>query len=165
MYKVYYRTDEEDIVAAFIDDELRGRAYVEYFPHGEVEDYLAYLTVYGDTTERCSMDTIRLEVWDASACLRYGEVQENFTFYDGGSADRVGGSAIKCCIHTNSLILREIPLGHGWNWLSFNLTFPDNSLNAALAVTRPSLNNPIIWPASQSHRAICGLPSGSARVG
>ncbi|MEZ4892922.1 MAG: hypothetical protein R2778_07870 [Saprospiraceae bacterium] len=38
-------TDVEDIVAAYIDGELRGRAHVGYVP--QVDKYLAYLTVYG----------------------------------------------------------------------------------------------------------------------
>ncbi|MEQ1746530.1 MAG: hypothetical protein ABMA02_13955 [Saprospiraceae bacterium] len=36
-------------------------------------------------------------------------------------------------VHTGGLLLREVPLNYGWNWLSFNLAFPDNSLDAALA--------------------------------
>jgi hypothetical protein len=41
-------------------------------------------------------------------------------------------------VSTNNLLLREIPLGFGWNWVSFNLGFPNNSLNSALS----SLTNP-----------------------
>ena len=123
--------DEQDIVAAFIGDELRGRAYVEY--DDEVEDYLAYLTIYGNPND--VMDTVRLEIWDASACLRYGQVQEIFTFQPDVLIGSPGAPSV---VHTNSLILREVPLGFGWNWISFNLSFPDNSINTVLS----SLNYP-----------------------
>ena len=126
-----FSTDVEDMVVAYIDDELRGRAYVAYAP--EVDDYLAYLTIYGNPAD---VDKpIRLEVWDASACLRYGEVQEEFTFQPNMV---IGFPTAPTLVQTNSLVRRDIPLGNGWNWLSFNLLFPDNSLDAALA----ALKNP-----------------------
>ncbi len=121
-----FSNDEEDIVAAYIGDELRGRARVQYVP--ELNTYLAYLTVYGDPSDQ--LDPVRLEIWDASACLRYGQVIETFAF----QPDLVIGIPDNPqVVHTNSLVLREVPFGYGWNWLSFNLAFPDNSLNAALA--------------------------------
>jgi|GEM_PF-427210 len=124
-------TDIEDIVAAYIGDELRGRANVRYVP--ELNTYLAYLTVYGNPDDQ--LDDVRLEIWDASACLRYGSVVEAFTFQPDNV---IGIPDDPQAVHTNSLVLRDIPFGYGWNWLSFNLAFPDNSLNAALA----SLNHP-----------------------
>lgn len=126
-----FSMDAEDIVAAYIDDELRGRANVRYVP--QLNAWLAYLTVYGDPGDQ--LLPVRLEIWDASACLRYGSVVETFTFQPDNV---IGIPDDPQVVHTNSLVLRELPFGYGWNWLSFNLTFPDNSLNAALA----SLNHP-----------------------
>ena len=124
-------TDEEDIVAAFINDELRGRARIQYFP--SVNKYLAHLTIYGETSEQ--NQPVTLQIWDASACLRYGSVVESFTF----QFENVVGTPLNPqVLHTNSLVLREIPLTNGWNWISFNLAFPDPALNPALA----SLNHP-----------------------
>lgn len=124
-------TDIEDIVVAYINDELRGRANVRYVP--ELNTYLAYLNVYGDPSDQ--LDDVRLEIWDASACLRYGSVVESFTFQPDNVIGIPNNPQV---IHTSGLVLREVPFGYGWNWLSFNLAFPDNSLNAALA----SLNHP-----------------------
>jgi len=118
--------DPEDIVAAFIDDQLRGRANVQYVP--QVNGYVVYLAVYGDPSDL--LKPIRLEVWDASQCQRYGSVVESFTF----QPDNVIGSLNNLqTIHTAGLLLREVPLNFGWNWVSFNLAMPDNSLDAALA--------------------------------
>jgi len=119
-------TDVEDIVAAYIGDELRGSAYLEYAP--EVNKYLAYLTVYGNPNDQ--LDPVRFEIWDASECLRYGSVVESQSFQPDNVIGFIGNPVV---LHTNSLVLREVPFGFGWNWLSFNLAFPDNSLNAALA--------------------------------
>lgn len=122
--------DVEDMVAAFINDELRGRAKVQYVP--ALDTWLAYLTVYGDPDDQ--LDPVTLEVWDASECLRYGVV-ETFTFQPDNVLGIPDNPEI---VHTMNLVLREVPFGYGWNWLSFNLGFPDNSLNAALA----SLDHP-----------------------
>jgi len=126
-----FSLDAEDIVAAYIGGELRGRANVLYVP--QVGQYLAYLTVYGESDE--SGEPVLLQIWDASACLRYGEVVESFTF----QPDNVVGTPVAPqVVHTSGLVLREIPFSNGWNWVSFNLAFPDPALDPALA----SLNYP-----------------------
>jgi len=127
-------TDPEDIVAAYIDDQLRGRANLQYVP--QIGAYVAYLTVYGNPTDM--LKAIRIEVWDASQCQRYGSVVESFDF----QPDNVIGSLNSLqTVHTSGLLLREIPFNFGWNWVSFNLTMPDNSLNAALATLHHPQND------------------------
>jgi hypothetical protein len=126
-----YSADVEDMVAAYIDGELRGRANVQFVP--QLNAYLAYLNVYGGSTDM--LKPVALEIWDASDCLRYGQVQEAFTY----QPDNVIGIPINPqLVHTNNLVLREMHFSNGWNWLSFNLAFPDNSLSVALS----SLNHP-----------------------
>lgn len=128
--------DPEDIVGAFINGELRGRAHVQYAPQVSTPSnkvYLAYLTIYGDIND--VMDTVKLQIWDASECLLYGTVAEQFVFMPDVI---VGFPDNPQVVSTNNLLLREIPLGFGWNWVSFNLGFPNNSLNSALS----SLANP-----------------------
>jgi hypothetical protein len=112
-----FSTDPEDMVAAYIDDELRGRANVQYFP--QINAYLAYLNVYGDPPT-CSKP-VRLEVWDASECERYGSVVESFTFQPDNIIGITNNPQV---VHTGGLLLREVPFNYGWNWLSFNLAFP-----------------------------------------
>ncbi|MEI6411762.1 MAG: T9SS type A sorting domain-containing protein, partial [Bacteroidota bacterium] len=124
-------TDPEDVVGAFINGQLRGRANVEYVP--QVGKYLAYLTIYGDVND--NLDPVLLQVWDASECVLFGTIQETFNF----QADNVIGIPTNPkVIHTNSLVLREVPFRYGWNWLSFNLQFPNSNINAVLA----SLDHP-----------------------
>lgn len=121
--------DEEDIVAAFIDDELRGKARVQYVP--QLNRYMAYLSVYGDPSDQ--LKPVRFEIWDASECLRYGSVVESFSFKPDSVIGIPNNPQV---IRTGGLILREVPFGFGWNWLSFNLAFPDNSPDAALVSLR-----------------------------
>lgn len=123
-------SDEEDIVAAFIDGELRGTAKVRHLPTlpPAGTQYMAFLTIYG--TDDDQNKPIDLEIWDASACLRYDRVVQNFNF----EVDRVWGNLTNpVVLQTNSMIRRDIPLSTGWNWISFNLAFPDPAPTAALA--------------------------------
>ncbi len=129
-----FSTDVEDIVAAFIDDEIRGRAHVQYVP--QVGAYLAYLTIYGDPSDMLA--PINIEIWDASKCQRYGQVVEQFTFQPDNV---IGITDNPQVLNTTGLLLREVPFRFGWNWLSFNLAFPNNSLNAALASLQHPENN------------------------
>jgi hypothetical protein len=122
--------DNADIVAAFIDGECRGKAYLQYVP--SLNKWEAFLTVYSDDF---SGGDIKLQIWDASDCLLYGTVAESFTFE---SDDLEGTPQFPITVHTNNLLLREIPLHTGWNWISFNLEFPDPEINVALE----SLHNP-----------------------
>lgn len=121
--------DVEDIVAAFINNELRGVAHLQYEP--STKAHLAFLTVYGNIND--AGEGIRFEIWDASACLRYGAVKEILSFEADMSVGTPQGPQI---IQTNRLVLREIPIGTGWNWMSFNLGFPNNKINEVLASLR-----------------------------
>ncbi|MBK8557235.1 MAG: hypothetical protein IPL65_16370 [Lewinellaceae bacterium] len=123
--------DVEDMVVAFIGDTICGRAYVQFEP--QVGKYLAYLTIYGNPNH--VLMPVRLEIWDASSCLRYAVLEDYFTF----QPDNVIGDPISPqVLHTNNNVLRDVTFGYGWNWLSFNLAFPDPAINQALA----SLNHP-----------------------
>ncbi|MDO8971899.1 MAG: hypothetical protein Q7U74_14490, partial [Saprospiraceae bacterium] len=124
-------TDVEDIVVAYIGDTLVGKANVRYVP--AVNKYLAYLSIYGNPNH--VLLPLRLEIWDASACLRY-EVEEDFFVFQPD--DVIGDPLNPQVIHTNNNVLRDLPLGFGWNWLSFNLEFPNPDIDAALE----SLNHP-----------------------
>ncbi len=123
--------DVEDVVAAFVGGELRGTAKLEYVP--AVNKYEAFLTVYSN---QFAGETVTFQIWDASACLLYGSVLENFAF----EADGLQGSPqTPTVLHTNNMVLGLIELSPGWNWISFNLGFANNSLGSVLAsVTNPA---------------------------
>ncbi len=121
--------DEEDILVALIDGEVRGKSYLEYVP---VRDsYFAFLTIYGEESD---LDKpIEWRVWDASTCLVY----EGEFLNPGETAGQTLSFSIdhykEGTIRTQGDINEEIPLNVGWNWLSFNLDFPVNDLNTVFS--------------------------------
>ncbi len=127
-------TDLEDIVAAFVGGELRGVSKLKFVNlPGPITKYEAFMTVYSN---QFSGETVNFQIWDASVCLKYGSVLESFPF----EADGLQGSPqTPTILHTNNMVLREIELHPGWNWISFNLGFANNSLGSVLA----SVNDPV----------------------
>jgi len=126
--------DAEDIVVAYIGDTLVGRAKVHYVP--QVNKWLAYLTIYGNPNH--ILLPLRFEVWDASECLRYAVVEDYFVF----QADAVIGSPIAPqVLHTDGYVLRQVPIGYGWNWLSFNLAFANPDIDSALVSLKHPQND------------------------
>ena len=123
-------TDKLDLIGAFVGNELRGIANVEFYE--EIGKYLAFLTVYSNEV---SGETVDFQIWDASDCTLYGFTLESFPFV---SDDLIGSPLTPQTIHTDNLILRKIFIHPGWNWISYNLDLPDASINSALA----SLTNP-----------------------
>jgi hypothetical protein len=122
--------DVEDIVGAYVGNELRGVAKVNYYP--TLDKYLAFLTVYSDTA---TSETITFQIWDASDCKLYASTLESFNFY----ADSVIGAPLSPqVLHTNNNLLRKIYVRSGWNWISFNLDLSAPEINGALS----SLTNP-----------------------
>jgi len=103
--------DNADIVGAFINGECRGKAHMQYVP--SLSKWEAFLTVYSD---EFIGEEVSLQIWDASECLLYGTVTEQFVFE---SDDLEGTPQYPITVHTNNLLLREIPLHNGWNWISF----------------------------------------------
>lgn len=121
--------DIEDIVGAFVDGELRGTAKVQKVQLGTTIQYVAFLTVFGNTADLGK--GIYFEIWDASKCGHYIDITETFLFEENGL---VGSPGTPQVLHINQLVLRGIELRPGLNWISFNLAFPDARLNEALWV-------------------------------
>ena len=135
-------TDRLDIVGAFVGEECRGLAYIQY--NAALDKYLAFLTIFSDTI---TGETVRFQVWDASACLLYGSTLETFTF----TADGLIGSPLQPqVLHTQNLLRLSVPLIPGWNWISYNVNLPDPSLNTALASLSAPQNATIKGQASFS---------------
>ena len=122
--------DENDIVGAYVDGQLRGIAKIEYQP--TLNKYLAFLTVYSDSLAN---EQIKFQIWDASDCKLYAYAVETFPFLP----DDIKGTVSNCIVlHTNTTLLRKIFIHEGWNWISMNLNLQPNSINAGLA----SLSSP-----------------------
>lgn len=117
-------TDEFDLVGAFVGEDLRGFANVEYVP--SLDEYIAFLTVYSDLVEG---EELSFRIWDASDCLLYGSVAETYSFVNDGLH---GTPDTPDTLHTQNIVLKKIPVHDGWNWISFNLDMPDKDINVVL---------------------------------
>ena len=110
-------TDPYDKVAAFVGDELRGVANLEYVT--EIDAYEAFLTIYSNVT---SGETITLKAYDAST----GRIHENVSPSLAFMTNDVQGSILNPQdLVASDEISMEYHFEEGWNWISFNLNDPD----------------------------------------
>lgn len=122
--------DIEDIVGAYVGDELRGVSKVEYDPL--LDSYLAFITVYSNVA---SGETIEFQIWDASQCKLFAPVVETFPFM----ANDIQGTALDpIVLNTSGNVLRKIFIHPGWNWISFNLEQDNAEVNEVIS----SLSSP-----------------------
>lgn len=122
--------DKLDEIGAFVDGQLRGLASIEY--NAEIDKHLAFLTIYSN---QGSGETVDFRIWDASECQLFANVLESFPYAADGLIGTPNDTQV---IHTDGQVLRKIDIHTGWNWLSFNIEFPDPQVNTALS----SLSNP-----------------------
>ena len=120
-------TDVRDKIAAFIGQEVRGVAHLEYV--SKIDAYRVFLTVHSNTDE-----AISFKIWDVSSGKIYTDVFP--TSYSFLSNDIKGSLNNPIIFEASSVISYEIPVYTGWNWVSFFLDTPvygDTSLKAKLA--------------------------------
>ncbi len=114
----------------FIDGKLRGIGTVQF--NRDINKHLVFLTVYSNIAVG---ETVTFRIWDASACLLFGNTIETFPFEADGL---VGSPLVPQIIYTNNQVLRKIYIHPGWNWISYNLNLTNPEINQALS----SLTNP-----------------------
>lgn len=113
-------TDEEDIIVAYVGQQVRGVAHLEYVP--QLDIYLAFLDIYSNTA---SGEAIEFRMWDASSGTTYTDViPANLTF----TANTILGTvASPQLFSSGSKVSIDVPLVSGWNWLSWPIA-QDNPL-------------------------------------
>ncbi|OQY27257.1 MAG: hypothetical protein B6244_11170 [Candidatus Cloacimonetes bacterium 4572_55] len=116
--------DPSNIIAAFVDDEIRGVAYFQHFP--PEDHYVAYLTVWSNSSAE---ETIALKGFDYSSC-QIVDLCENLTFQ---ADDSYGSVQIPFPVNNCSFCSVSINLVPVWNWISVNVDADDMSLNTTLA--------------------------------
>src|SRR5690606_25906889 len=118
---------ENDLVAAFVGDELRGLSKsVRVVPQDE---YAVFLNVYGDTDGA----TVNFRVWDASECIER-QVVGTRTFENGvayGSASSLDSLSV------SGAVLQEIALHDGWTWISLGVESTDMAVETVMQRVRP----------------------------
>lgn len=124
-------TNENDFVAAFVGNQLRGIAR----PQDVANDTLVFLTVFSNRTDG---ETVRFEVWDDDRCKHYHSTAERAPF----SADNVLGTTISPMVLTALDVppgnVAQFPLNEGWNWFSTNMNSVDMSVGSVLSSLAPA---------------------------
>lgn len=106
-------SDINDMVGAFVGEESRGVANVQYVQ--ALDAYLVFLTIYSNEADN---EDITLRVWDASEGQIHGDVTPAITFL---SNSIMGTSTNPQDIIASNAITNTLSLNSGWSWVSFNL--------------------------------------------
>ncbi|MCF8412881.1 MAG: LamG domain-containing protein, partial [Melioribacteraceae bacterium] len=126
-------TDLCDVVYAFVGDELRGKATIQYFSEIEtlpsVNPNQFFMTVYSNS-KIPDNETIVLRIWDASQRRLLTQSSDYMKF---GANRTYGAVAEPKIITTSNLVVQENYFKKGWNWFSPNLTNTDLSINYVLS--------------------------------
>lgn len=113
--------DEEDMVAAFVDDSLRGVTKLQYVE--EYDQYFAFLDIYGKSEQQQAisnqLEAVSFRYWDASDGTTYANLTPNDLRYADKSSFGTPGNPV--IMEVNQEIYQSIPMERGWNWFSFNV--------------------------------------------
>lgn len=116
-------TNPDNILAAFMNGECRGKAKLQYFEN--VDRYLVFLDIMGD-----SIAPLTFKVWNAAEGKMHDDVTPEMQFVPN---DLRGSINVPIIFNADDKLSRIIPLNNGWNWISFNLNMKDsNNFNKLL---------------------------------
>jgi hypothetical protein len=122
--------DPNDMVAAFVGNQMRGLAALQEMPVGP-DPYLAFLTIYSN---RATGETVRFRVWDADSCRLYGSTLESYPFAANGSIGSAGAPVtLTADTATAGSNVLAITANRGWTWISTNVHSADMSAGAVLS--------------------------------
>jgi hypothetical protein len=127
-------TDENDRIGAFVGEECRGVASLEY--NNAYDKYLVFMDVFSNREDTSATEQISYRIWNASEGLVHTEVEPEHSF----QSNTIKGTPAEPEIFTALNSCRtDIPLPAGWLWVSFNLQSERNSdLNQFLSTLSPS---------------------------
>ena len=104
--------NDEDILVAYINNEIRGKTNLRYVP--SLDKYIGFLDVYSN-----SADSVRFKVWNASEGELHENVTPNLYFVENSLTGSILSPQIFDAVNNLS---KPIVLNAGWNWVSFPLT-------------------------------------------
>lgn len=120
--------NEDDIVAVFQNGECRGRANLSYIP--ENDQYMVFLDIYGNQFDIGF--PYEIKVWSDTK----GEIITDIDLIDGDNIQNsivfspgqlLGRSKTPVIFSADNVLEKSLPLNNGWNWISFNLSSPDQA--------------------------------------
>jgi len=105
-------TNDGDILIAYINDEVRGKANLQYMP--TLDRYMAFLDVYSNAS-----DSITFKVWNSAEGELHEDVTPNLYFVENQLVGSVLNPQVFSAVNN---LAKPIVLNQGWNWVSFPLT-------------------------------------------
>ena len=112
--------DEDDIVAAFIDDECRGIAQPEY--KERYDAYYLTMIIYGDSTT--DNKTVSFRAYKASTGVIYTQVTPSDSIRSK-ALSFVGSYKEPVMLSAKDRIEQRLALKQGWNWISLSVKADD----------------------------------------
>lgn len=114
-----YLNDTKDMLVAFVNDSVRGKAYLEYV--SQYDQYYVYLYVY---SKKAKGENITFKIWDADKGRIYDLPQVIFnkdtsTFISFNSGTVVGSAQNPVIFRANNEFVQSFALKSGWQWVSF----------------------------------------------
>ncbi len=108
-----YDTDENDIVAAFVDNRCVGKANITYDDKQTVNH--VYMTIHGN--EKMDNDHVQMRLWRASTGTIYILNPSTEIYFDHTRCyGCLGDSAV--LLSTSDREVQQLTLDYGWNWVS-----------------------------------------------
>ncbi len=106
-----FSSDKEDLLAAFVGDEVRGIQQLEYVEQADA--YRVFLDVYSN--ENYGED-VTFKIWDASAGIIYSKIDPLVVPFEANTL--VGTISNPQVFATDTEIKYDIPISEGWNWVN-----------------------------------------------
>ena len=106
-------SDKMDRIAAFNGEECVGVSSLTYQP--EYDNYIAYLTVYGNTENT----PLSFRIWDASTGRIYPQVLPDDIVFRNATFRGTPGNPV--LFQALNIVEQNIALQTGWNWISTNV--------------------------------------------
>ncbi len=104
--------NDEDILVAYINNEIRGKATLQYIP--SLDKYIGFLDVYSNNA-----DSVKFKVWNSSEGELHENVTPNLYFVENSLVGSILNPQIFNAVNN---LAKPIVLNAGWNWVSFPLT-------------------------------------------
>jgi type IX secretion system substrate protein/fibronectin type III domain protein len=108
-------TDTRDLIGAFVNGQVRGITNIEYLP--EIDQYLAFLTIYSNNQGGQGGETVKFKYWRALTGVEYGALESTPFTLD----NTIGSENNPFILHPEGFF-QIIPLAKGWNWISLNVS-------------------------------------------
>jgi len=119
-----FSTDENDMIAALIGDEIRGVANLEYV--AAYDRYMFFMDAYSNNSGGESMT---FKVWNADEGRVYVNVTPQLNFVNNSV---VGSPSSPQVFEAKDEVIVTYHFKQGWNWISFNVKADDMQSSSQL---------------------------------